>query len=106
MVRIVTDKEIYRCRYVIASFPLGVLQKRKVEFEPKMPESYESKLQSMGNGVVNKIFVSFERPFWGNRKGYINFVTKSKTNRYPVAFIMSEKNRHILCVFISASASI
>jgi len=63
-------------------------------------------LQSIGNGVVNKIYVSFEKPFWGNRKGYINFVTKSQLNRYPVGFVMSEKNRHILCIFVSASHSV
>ena len=72
-------------------------------FDPKLPESYQENLKNIGNGVVNKIYVSFDKPFWGNRKGYINFVTKTKTNRYPVAFIMSEKNRHILCFFVSAN---
>ena len=56
--------------------------------------------------MVNKIYVSFEKPFWGNRKGYIKFVTKTKSNRYPVAYVMSEKNRHILCVFVSANSSL
>ena len=83
--------------------PLGILQAGKVEFSPKLPESYQENLKNIGNGVVNKIYVSFDKPFWGNRKGYINFVTKTKTNRYPVAFIMSEKNRHILCFFVSAN---
>lgn len=57
----------------------------------------------MGNGIVNKIYVSFNKPFWGNRKGYINFVTKTKNCRYPCAFVMSEKNKHILCIFVSAN---
>jgi monoamine oxidase len=34
MVRVVTQKDTYRCRYVIGSFPLGVLQNKKVEFNP------------------------------------------------------------------------
>ena len=59
----------------------------------------------MGNGVINKMFVSFTRPFWGKRKGYINFVTKkeNKYNKYPIAFIMEEKNRYILCFFVAAN---
>lgn len=85
---------------------MGILQKKQVEFYPEMPEKYESNIQKIGNGVVNKIYVSFERPFWGNRKGYIKFVTKGKLNRYPVAFVMSEKNRHILCFFVSAGPGI
>ena len=55
--------------------------------------------------MVNKIYASFDKPFWGNRKGYINFVTKTKVNRYPVAFVMSEKNCHLLCFFVSANYS-
>ena len=42
--------------------------------------------------------------FWGNRKGYVNFVTKTKTNRYPFAFVMPEKNKNILCFFVSGGA--
>ena len=99
-----TDKERYRCRKVIASLPLGILQAGKVDFSPKLPEKYQTNIQSIGNGVVNKIYVSFDRPFWGNRKGYVNFVTKTKNNRYPLAFIMSEKNKHILCFFVSANS--
>lgn len=57
----------------------------------------------MGNGIVNKIYVSFDKPFWGNRKGYINFVSKTKDCKYPCAFVMSEKGKHILCVFVSAN---
>jgi monoamine oxidase len=102
-VQITTDKDTYWCRHVIASLPLGVLQANRVEFVPELPETYQSNLQKIGNGSFNKIYLSFEKPFWGNRKGYINFVTKGKTNRYPVAFIMEEKNRHILCFFASAN---
>ena len=28
----------------------------------------------MGYGIANKIFVSFEEPFWGERLGWINFI--------------------------------
>ena len=103
LVKVTTDRDEYWCKYVIGSFPLGVLQGRKVDFQPSLPLNYQENINKIGNGVVNKIYISFEKPFWGNRKGYINFVTKTKTNRYPVAFNMSEKNRHILCVFVSAN---
>ena len=104
MVEITTDKQRYLCKKVIASLPIGILQAGKVNFAPELPQSYQEKLSNIGNGMINKIFVSFERPFWGNRKGYISFVRKTKTNRYPVAFILPEKNRHILCFFVSANA--
>ena len=44
----------------------------------------------MGNGVANKIFARFAKPFWDHSKKWINFVTKERSNKYPVAFIMGE----------------
>ena len=62
---------------------------------------------SIGNGVANKLFCSFKEPFWGKRKGWINFVLKGKKyNKYPVAFIYPEPKNHILVVFVSGRASI
>lgn len=104
MVLVVTDKQTYSCKKVIASLPLGVLQSGRVDFAPCLPSCYQTELQNIGNGVVNKIYASFDKPFWGNRKGYINFVTKTKVNRYPFAFVMSEKNKNILCFFVSGNA--
>ena len=106
MVEVTTNKQRYICKKVIASLPLGILQAGKVDFAPSLPEEYQNNLKNLGNGVINKLYVSFNKPFWGNRKGYINFVVKSKvqTNKYPVAFIMSEKDRHMLCFFVSANA--
>lgn len=54
----------------------------------------------MGNGVANKIIVSFETAFWDKDTYWLNFVTKGKS-RYPVAFSMSEGDKNILCFFIS-----
>jgi hypothetical protein len=60
----------------------------------------------MGFGVANKIFASFSEPFWGERKGWINFIAHKNANRYPVAFILPESKRNILMFFVSARQSI
>lgn len=60
-----------------------------------------SAINAMGNGVADKLFVSFEKPFWGKRKGWLNFITKSSLNRYSVAMILPSKKQHIICVFVS-----
>ena len=36
-VEITTNKQRYRCKKVIASLPLGILQAGKVQFFPKLP---------------------------------------------------------------------
>ena len=35
-----------------------------MQFEPPIPESYQQKIDRMGNGMANKIVVSVEEPFW------------------------------------------
>ena len=43
--------------------------------------------------------------FWTATSGYINFVTKSKYNRYPIAFIYpNDDGKHILLVFVAGKA--
>jgi hypothetical protein len=38
--------------------------------------------------VANKLLVSFEKPFWGKRTGWLNFITKTQNNKYPVAVVV------------------
>jgi len=55
---------------------LGVLQQEKVKFNPSLPKEYVEAIKDMGNGVANKMFVSFEKPFWKENQKWLNFVTK------------------------------
>jgi monoamine oxidase len=59
----------------------------------------------MGNGVANKIFVSFEKPFWDVTKKWVDFISAGARNRYPFGVSIVQENRFILCMFISGDAS-
>ena len=85
MVEVATDRQRCSCKKAIANLPIGILQAGKVYILPQLPEDYRKNIGRFGNGNLNKIYVSFDKPFWGNRNGKINFVTKTKYNRYPVA---------------------
>lgn len=41
---VVTDKATYKCKHVVGSIPLGVLQAKKIEFVPSLPETYQNNL--------------------------------------------------------------
>lgn len=100
------DNKIYKTKRVISSIPLGILQRNLIQFNPPLPEPYQRAINSIGNGIANKLFCSFKEPFWGKRKGWINFVLKGKKyNRYPVAFIYPEPKNHILVVFVAGKGS-
>lgn len=49
---------------VISSLPLGVLQSDKVKFVPKLSTDQKKAFKELGNGIINKVFVSFESAFW------------------------------------------
>lgn len=60
----------------------------------------------MGFGNFNKIFVSFEHPFWDTTKLWIGFVKKNGHSRYPMARYLSDKGKFILILFTYGSDSV
>lgn len=72
-----------------------------MQFLPPLPPAHQAAIGKMGNGVANKIIVSFARPFWDESKLWVNLVSKEQ-NRYPVALSMGG---HTLCFFVSGEAS-
>ena len=92
LVAVRTSKgDVFHCKKLVSSLPLGVLQQGKVKFNPPLPLSYAEAIQNMGNGVANKLFVSLDKPFWAKKAVWLNFVTKTAKNRYPVAMVLSAK---------------
>jgi polyamine oxidase len=83
IVKIYTSSTVYNARRVISSLPLGVMQHRKVEFSPPLPQKHQESLEKIGVGIFNKLFISFEEPFWGTRKGWLHMVTSSGSSKYP-----------------------
>ena len=78
LVKVVTNRQTFYAKKVISSLPLGVLKAGKVKFYPTLPLSYRQSIENIGNGYADKLFVSFEKPFWGNRTGWLSFLTKNQ----------------------------
>ena len=54
----------YYADHIICTLPLGVLkEKHKIMFEPALPESKVRVLEKLNFGVVNKIFLHYDKPF-------------------------------------------
>lgn len=91
------DNRIYKAKKVISSIPLGILQRNLVHFNPPLPEAYQRAISNIGIGIVNKLFCSFKKPFWGNKKGWMNFVMRNqKVSKFPLAFIVPNPKSHII----------
>ncbi|TFD65673.1 flavin monoamine oxidase family protein [Cryobacterium ruanii] len=49
---------------VIVTVPLGVLKDAAIEFSPALPFAHRGAIAALGMGVVDKIWLRFDVPFW------------------------------------------
>ena len=49
---------------VIVTVPLGVLQSAAIEFSPALPFAHRGAIAALGMGVVDKVWLRFDEPFW------------------------------------------
>lgn len=64
--RVITkDGRDFGADYVIVTCSLGVLKDKVASlFEPQLPLKKLKAIETMEMGVVNKIFLEFEHPWW------------------------------------------
>jgi monoamine oxidase len=49
---------------VIVTVPLGVLKNAAIEFSPALPFAHRGAIAALGMGVVDKVWLRFDVPFW------------------------------------------
>lgn len=75
IVKVKTSKgEVYYAKRVISSLPLGVLKAGDVKFTPPLPAGHQEAIQKIGNGVFNKVIVSFTDYFWTKGVKVLDFI--------------------------------
>lgn len=108
MLRVYTIKnKLYRAPHIFVSAPLGVLKSGAIQFDPPLPTTHTKALDKLGVGNMNKVYVSFRYRFWGDKTGWLNFVTKDITsNLFPMASIIpASTSGHILCFYVSGKSN-
>jgi monoamine oxidase len=60
-----------RADAVIVTVPLALLQRGTIAFEPPLPQATQRAIAALGAGVVNKIVLRFDAPFWREPFSYI-----------------------------------
>lgn len=65
MVAVKTREKTYEADYVVMTVPLGVLKaSHRSIFSPCLPETKIAAITNIGFGIVDKIFLEFDEPFW------------------------------------------
>lgn len=49
---------------VIVTVPLGVLKASTIAFDPPLPDAKRRAIERLGFGLLNKVVLAFEEPFW------------------------------------------
>lgn len=66
------DNEPIVADHVLVTVPLGVLQHGDIGFDPPLPLSKQTAIDRLGMGVLEKVVLRFDRPFWEQAE-YLGF---------------------------------
>ncbi|MEM6638441.1 MAG: FAD-dependent oxidoreductase [Pseudomonadota bacterium] len=56
---------------VIVTVPLGVLKRNRPAFDPPLPRKMREAITRLGFGTLDKLYLSFEEPFWDSEPSWI-----------------------------------
>ena len=71
----------------ILSVPLGVLKAQSIQFSPPLPADKIASINRLSMGLLNKIILTFKKPFWpsdAHRLGLLTDSTKERIEYFPV----------------------
>ena len=77
-VTITTNQGEFTADRAVVTLPLGVLQRGSVTFDPPLPEAKTAVMQSLGMGVLNKVYFQFDAPFWDVEADLIGNIADKK----------------------------
>ncbi|KAG0054358.1 hypothetical protein BGZ83_011367 [Gryganskiella cystojenkinii] len=66
------------CDKTVVTVPLGVLKSRQINFQPPLPEWKENAIRRMGFGLLNKLVLVFDKPFWDSSVELFGYVGGGK----------------------------
>ncbi|KAL3818780.1 hypothetical protein ACJIZ3_004685 [Penstemon smallii] len=64
-VEVIAGNQAFQADMVLCTVPLGVLKRKKISFEPELPERKLAAIERLGFGLLNKVAMVFPHNFWG-----------------------------------------
>lgn len=77
-VRVKTRSGVYEAQKAVVTLPLGVLKGQDITFNPPLPEKKRKIIQKMGFGVLNKLYLRFEKVFWEKSSHLLGYISENK----------------------------
>ena len=73
-IRIETAQGTVTADKVIVTVPLGVLKSGTIAFDPPLPEPKRQAIDRLGFGLLDKVILAFDKPFWSESIPVIGLV--------------------------------
>jgi polyamine oxidase len=77
-VRIETSAGPMAADRVIVTVPLGVLKAGTIAFHPPLPRRKHQAIERLGFGLLNKVVLAFDKPFWPESPDMLGLVGKTQ----------------------------
>lgn len=77
-VEIITNTESFRAGTAIIALPLGVLKSETQLFAPILPRWKQQAIRRLQMGLLNKVYLKFEKPFWDIDSEVIGYIPATK----------------------------
>ncbi len=104
-VTVVTDNESFEAASVVVTLPLGVLQSKTVKFSPELSHSQQVAVDGLGMGLMNKVVLEFEEPFWDINKDLISYIPTNRGHFVEWYNAMSWTGKPVLVGFNTADSA-
>lgn len=73
------DGESFEADKVVFTAPLGVLKEQSIHFEPPLPQWKRDAIRRMGFGLLNKLILVFDKPFWDVDRDMFGLLRKHRS---------------------------
>ncbi|KAI7280705.1 hypothetical protein KC345_g4585 [Hortaea werneckii] len=70
--------EIIEADEVVVTAPLGVLKSDMMDFDPPLPPWKEGAIKRMGFGLLNKLILLYDKPFWDDDRDMFGFLNEAE----------------------------
>lgn len=98
-VTVKTDKGTYSAEAAVISVPLGVLKKGKIQFDPPLPEKKQKSIDRLKMGILDKLYLKFDKVFWPKDSGWILYMGEEKGDWYEFLNIYHYTGEPVILLF-------
>mmetsp|Transcript_2827 Transcript_2827/g.5360 ORF Transcript_2827/g.5360 Transcript_2827/m.5360 type:complete len:378 (+) Transcript_2827:883-2016(+) len=108
-VKTASGKE-YTADACLVTVPLGILQRKEgeaghIRFEPPLPSWKTDAINSIGMGVLNKLFLVFDKCYWPEDQYSFAYINKKKDERASMILNLMVSHKRPVLVFMCGGQS-